>query len=213
MGIVAIMFYLAFQVFADLLAIKMTNIAGLTISAAFFVYPMTFTFRDLIHKFMGKAMALLVIRTALAINFVMLAVFWVYITLPPVIGTEAIQSSVQLIFGSMWRIVLASITAEFISETVDTNVYQAWVDKFGQKYQWGRVLSSNLVAGPVDITAFKLVAFLGVLPMGVVFANILSEMFLRVLLAVISMPLIYIAPNPTTDKLKMFVRGLDEPQR
>ena len=209
MGIISIMFYLAFQIFADILAIKMTNVAGLTISAAFFVFPMTFTLRDLIHKFMGKQVAQIVIRTALLINFTMLLIFWVYIAFPPVKGTENIQAAVALIFGSMWRIVLASITAEFISETVDTEVYQAWVNKFGAKYQWGRVLSSNIVAGPIDITVFKLVAFLGWLPMGVVFANILSEMLLRFALAVISMPLIYIPPNPTTEKLKMFVKGLE----
>lgn len=210
MGIVSIMFYLAFQVFADLLAIKMTSFAGLTVSAAFFVYPMTFTFRDLMHKFMGKKVSVIVIKTALLINIVMLGVFWIYVNAPPVPGTEDIQASVSLIFGSMWRIVLASVLAEFVSELVDTEVYQAWVNKFQNKHQWGRVLFSNIVAGPIDITVFKLVAFLGWLPMGVVFANILSEMLLRVGLAIVSIPLIYIAPSPTTEKLKMFVRGIDE---
>ena len=189
---------------------KRQGVFGLTISAAFFVYPMTFTFRDLIHKFMGKGVSRMVIKIALLINVIMLGIFWIYVKLPPVAGTEFVQDAVSLIFGSLWRIVLASVLAEFISEMIDTEVYQAWVNKFGEKYQWGRVLSSNIIAGPIDITAFKLIAFLGVLPMGVVFANIASEMLLRLALAVISIPLIYIAPSPKTDKLKMFVRGIEK---
>lgn len=211
-GLIAVMLYLAFQVFADILAIKMTVIAGLTISPAFFVYPMTFTFRDMIHKFLGKQVAQLVIGMALAINIIMLGIFQIYVQLPAVAGAEEIQAAVSLIFGSMWRIVLASISAEFISEMVDTEVYQLWVNKFKQRHQWGRVLFSNLVSGPIDITVFKLVAFLGWLPMGVVWANIASEMLLRVALAVISIPLIYIAPSPSESALRMFVRGIPEPE-
>lgn len=211
-GIIAVMLYIAFQVFADILAIKMTSLWGLTVSPAFFVFPLTFTFRDLVHKFIGKTGARLVIVTALGINVIMLLIFFIYIRLPAVAGTENIQAAIELIFGSMWRIVLASITAEFCSEMIDTEVYGAWVKRFAEKYQWGRVLTSNVVAGTVDIFVFKMVAFLGWLPMSVVWANVGSEMLLRLGLAIVSIPLIYIAPSPKDSPLKAFVRGLDEIQ-
>lgn len=212
-GIVAVMFYLAFQVFADILAIKQTTLFGLVISPAFFVFPMTFTLRDVMHKYIGKQGARLVIVTALVLNAIMLLIFQLYVKLPAVAGTEDVQSAVSLIFGSMWRIVAASILAEFASEMMDTEVYQAWVNKFGQKHQWGRVLFSNLVAGPIDIVVFKLVAFAGWLPMSVVWANIGGEMLLRVILAVATVPLIYLAPNPTTNQLaNIFIKGYKEKQ-
>jgi len=202
-GIVAVMFYLAFQVFADILAIKQTTLFGLVISPAFFVFPMTFTLRDVMHKYIGKQGARLVIVTALVLNAIMLLIFQLYVKLPAVAGTEDVQSAVSLIFGSMWRIVAASILAEFASEMMDTEVYQAWVNKFGEKHQWGRVLFSNLVAGPIDIVVFKLVAF----------ANIGGEMLLRVILAVATVPLIYLAPNPTTNQLaNIFIKGYKEKQ-
>jgi queuosine precursor transporter len=212
-GIVAIMFYLAFQVFADILAIKQTTLFGLVISPAFVVFPMTFTLRDVMHKYIGKQGARLVIVTALALNAIMLLIFQLYVKLPAVAGTEDVQAAVSLIFGSMWRIVLASILAEFASEMMDTEVYQAWVNKFGERHQWGRVLFSNLVAGPIDIVVFKLVAFAGWLPMSVVWANIGGEMLLRVILAVVTVPLIYLAPTPTTNQLaNIFIRGYKEKQ-
>jgi queuosine precursor transporter len=165
------------------------------------------------HKYIGKQGARLVIVTALALNAIMLLIFQLYVKLPAVAGTEDVQAAVSLIFGSMWRIVLASILAEFASEMMDTEVYQAWVNKFGERHQWGRVLFSNLVAGPIDIVVFKLVAFAGWLPMSVVWANIGGEMLLRVILAVVTVPLIYLAPTPTTNQLaNIFIRGYKEKQ-
>jgi len=202
MGVSAIMFYLAFQIFADILSIKVTQVAGLTFGAVFFVYPLTFTFRDLIQKFLGKKVARTVIVTALAINLLMVLIFQIYVMMKPAPGNEFVQDAVSLIFGSTWRIILASIVAEFISEMVDTNVYSKWVNKFGQKHQWGRVLFSNIVAGPLDVIIFNLIAFSGLWPWDLIVAVTKTEFVIRIAMAVVSIPLIYIAPSPNVEKIK-----------
>jgi len=207
-GIAAVMFYAAFQIFADILSLKVTTMFGLTFGAVFFVYPLTFTFRDLIHKTLGVKAARIVIVSALAINVVMLLIFEVYLRMPVVAYDEfqvMVQDASSLVFGSIWRIVLASIIAEFISEMLDTEIYQRFVNKFGQKHQWGRVLFSNAIAGPIDVIIFNTIAFAGLFSTQLLVNLSKTEIFIRILMAVVSIPLIYLAPQ--FDELKGKVKN------
>ena len=208
LGIVAIMFYLSFQIFADILSLKATSFFGLTLGAVFFVYPLTFTFRDIMHKVLGKEVAKLVIYTALSINVVMLGIFWIYVNMPVAEGSEWAQPASELIFGNIWRIVVASVVAEFISEMMDTELYQRWVNKWGEKHQWGRVLYSNTIAGPLDVILFNLIAFTGLWETSLILAVVKTEILLRICMAVVSIPLIYLVPTPKSKVMKAVVSKL-----
>jgi uncharacterized integral membrane protein (TIGR00697 family) len=98
----------------------------------------------------------------------------------------------------VYRIVLASIIAEIVSELIDTEVYRRWVDRFSEKWQWGRVLTSNAVAIPIDSVIFVVIAFGGVIPAAAVVAIIWGNILVKVLVTAISIPWIYaVKPGPT----------------
>ena len=42
--------YIAFQMMADVASLRIVMVAGFSIDAGTFVYPFTFTLRDLVHK-------------------------------------------------------------------------------------------------------------------------------------------------------------------
>jgi uncharacterized integral membrane protein (TIGR00697 family) len=97
----------------------------------------------------------------------------------------------------VWRIVVASIIAEVIAELIDTEVYSAWVQRFGMRHQWGRVLASNAVAVPIDSVVFAVVAFAGVVPANIVGEIILTNIVVKGLVTMGSIPLIYsVRPVP-----------------
>ena len=48
----------------------------------------------------------------------------------------------------LWRITIASIIAEVVSELVDTEVYSWFVDRVTTRHQWARVAVSNAVSVP-----------------------------------------------------------------
>lgn len=73
-GIVIISIYIAAQLLSDVASLKITLIAGFSMDAGTFIYPVTFTIRDLVHKRLGKTAAQTVIILAAAINLFM-AVF------------------------------------------------------------------------------------------------------------------------------------------
>ena len=45
--------YIAFQMMADVASLRIVMVAGFSIDAGTFVYPFTFTLRDLVHKTAG----------------------------------------------------------------------------------------------------------------------------------------------------------------
>ena len=63
-AIVVISLYIAAQMLADIASLKIAFIGGFSIDAGTFIYPLTFTLRDLVHKRLGKSVARKVIVLA-----------------------------------------------------------------------------------------------------------------------------------------------------
>lgn len=188
--------YVAAQMLADISSLRIVSIGGLAVDAGTLVYPFTFTLRDLVHKIAGKSAARVLIFTAAGINVVMAIVLWLAARLPadPLTGA---QVEFGLVLSPVWRIVLASILAEVVSELTDTEVYQRWVARMGERRQWGRVLASNGVAIPVDSAIFVVVAFVGVYPGTVVREIFWANVIAKGIVTVISIPWIYLVkPAP-----------------
>ena len=162
--------------------------------AGTFVYPITFTLRDLVHKTAGAKAARILIVTAAVINLVMAGLFWAVSRLPgdPAVGP---QLEFAKVLSPVWRIVMASIAAEVVAELVDTEVYRLWVERVTLRYQWMRVLASNIVSVPLDSIMFSWGAFGGVLSIPVVWDIVLSNMLVKGVTTLFSLPLIYAIPE------------------
>ena len=184
---------------SDIASIRIIEIAGWSMDAGTLIYPITFTLRDLVHKVAGKRVARLLIFVAAGINLVMAGAFWLVANLPADMEMGA-QAEFGAVLSPLWRIVFASILAEIVAELIDTEVYAAWKARFSERLQWGRVLSSNLVAIPVDTAIFVSVAFIGDLPLDVVIAIFWTNVLLKGLVTIASIPLIYtVNPDPLED--------------
>jgi hypothetical protein len=186
--------YISAQIFADITSIKIATIGNLAIDGGTFIYPLTFTLRDMVHKAWGKKVAKQVIYIAGAINLFMALLFQFIIWLPADMSW-GMQNEFAMILGPIWRIVFASIFAEMISELIDTEAYQFFVDKISKKHIWGRVLFSNILAIPIDSVVFALIAFWGILPPAVVGGIIISNILVKGAMTLVSMPMIYLTPG------------------
>lgn len=182
--------YLAAQIFADITSLRVVLIAGFSIDAGTLVYPFTFTLRDLVHKVAGVHVARTLIFLAAGLNIAMAALFWLVAQLPadPAVGA---QLEFATVLAPVWRIVFASILAEVVSELLDTEAYRLWGRRFGNRYQWGRVLVSNAVSVPVDSAVFVVGAFAGVLPADVVLSIFAANVLLKSAVTLVSLPGIY----------------------
>ncbi len=190
-AIVVISLYIAAQMLADIASLKIAFIAGFSIDAGTFIYPLTFTLRDLVHKRLGKSVARKVIFLAAAINLFM-ALFLQFAAWLPQDTSWGLGSEFSAILGPVWRIVIASIVAEVIAELIDTEVYHFWVTRVSRRYQWLRVLVSNSVSIPVDSLIFCWGAFGWALPHTVVWSIFFANVIIKGLVTIVSLPGIYL---------------------
>ena len=189
--------YVAAQMLSDIASLRIISVGGYAVDAGTLIYPFTFTLRDLVQKIGGKAAARTVIWLAAVINLFMAGFFQLVAWWP----ADA-ETGPQLEFGDVlapvWGIVVASILAEVVSELIDTEVYSRWVARFGRRHQWGRVLSSNSVAIPVDSAIFVgLATLFGVFSTEVAWSIFWVNLVIKYLVALLSIPMIYwVKPNP-----------------
>ena len=71
LAIVAVGAYVGAQVIADITSVKIGSTFGRAVDMGTFIYPITFTLRDVVHKALGKRAARTLILTAAAVNLFM----------------------------------------------------------------------------------------------------------------------------------------------
>ncbi len=183
--------YITFQLIADVTATKIVDIAGITLPAGTFIFALTFTWRDALHKRLGREWARAAIITAAAANIVMALYFWLAIGLPPAPFWGG-QDSFAAVLGFVPRITAASIIAEVISELLDTEVYHVLARRIPGRHQWLRVLGSNGISLPVDSAVFVTLAFAGTMPAAGLVSIALGQIAFKMAVTVVSIPLIYL---------------------
>ena len=193
-GVLVVAAYTAAQVLSDVLSLKIARVAGFSIDAGTFIYPFTFTLRDMVHKLLGRPAARVVIVAAGVINLLMAGLFAFAAWLPPD-PTWPLQREFVAILTPVWRIVVASIVAEIASEFTDTEIYHLWVTRVTRRYQWARVLVSNSVSVPLDSLIFSWGAFGGQLPAATVWSIFWANVLVKGAVTLVSLPGIYLVPE------------------
>lgn len=200
-AVMAIGAYAGAQVIAQVTSLKIGRVFGESVDMGTFVYPITFTLRDVVHKVAGRSAARTLILTCGAVNLFLAAYLgWT----ASVESDEAwgLGEQYETILGPIWRIVLASLAAMVISELIDTEVYHLFVTRVTRRHQWLRVLVSNAVSVPVDnivfaVGAFAPITLLGTdgLPWATVWSIFWVNLWVKGLVSVVSVPLIYVSED------------------
>lgn len=193
-AILVVAAYIAVQMLADIASLKIGVVAGLAVDMGTFVYPITFTLRDVVHKVLGRENTRLLIVTAAAINLLM-ALYLMWVAGVPSDPAWGLGAEFSAILAPVWRIVAASIVAEVVSELVDTEIYHWFVTRITRRFQWLRVLTSNSVSVPIDNLIFAVGAFGWTLPWGTVWEIFLFNLLVKYGMTLVSLPLIYVAPD------------------
>ncbi len=185
--------YIGAQMLADIASLKIGVVLGLAVDMGTFIYPITFTLRDVVHKTLGRSNARVLIVMAGIINLFMAGYLMWSASVPSDPGW-GLGAQFSAILAPVWRIVIASIIAEVASELLDTEIYHWWVTRVTERFQWLRVLVSNSVSVPVDNLFFAVGAFGWVLPWNVVWQIFIFNLLVKYAVTIVSLPLIYVTP-------------------
>lgn len=170
--------YASINIISNVSSARIVSIAGLSIDAGTLAFPLTFVMRDLVHKVAGTSMARRVVVIAATLSALGSLVFWIVGVLPPDLNVGP-QEEFRQVLAITWRIAVAGVIAQLVSELIDTEIYALWQRKFGERLQIGRVLSSNAISIPTDSIVFTAIAFTGVYSfdvlVGIAFGNIVLK--------------------------------------
>lgn len=200
-AVVAVGAYAGAQVIAQVTSLKIGRVWGESVDMGTFVYPITFTLRDVVHKVAGRSAARTLILTCAGVNL-FLAAYLGWTADVESDPTWGLGQEYETILGPIWRIVVASLAAMVISELIDTEVYHLVVTRITRRFQWLRVLVSNAVSVPVDNLVFAVGAFAPVtvlgtdgLPWATVWSIFWVNLWVKGLVSVASIPLIYLSED------------------
>ena len=189
--------YLFFSLAGNIAATKVTYFGGLVMDAGF-IYSLTFTWRDLIHKQLGQRAAVTTIWLAAAVNLLAALYFQLVVLLPA--QTDWANSGGQIawefLFSLQMRIVLASILTALIAELIDTKVYQLWTRGKREEWpQWTRVFASNSISIPVDSLIFPIIAFAGVVGAEGLQQMVWTNIIVKAIVTILVFWTIYLVPE------------------
>lgn len=202
-AVAAVGAYVGAQVIADVASLKVGSVADRAVDMGTFVYPITFTLRDVVHKALGRRAARTLVVTAAAVN-VFMALYLQWAARAPADASYPLAAEFEAVLAPLWRITFASILAEVVSELVDTEVYHWFVRRVTTGHQWARVVVSNAVSVPLDNVLFAVVAFGALpgledhaltLPWEAVWDIFLVNLTVKALVSAVSVPLIYLTPD------------------
>jgi hypothetical protein len=204
-------FYLFFSLAGNIAATKVTSFGSLVMDAGF-IYSLTFTWRDLIHKQLGERAALTTIWLAAGFNL-LAAIYFQFVVLLPAQtdwANSGGQAAWTFLFGILdssgqgWqsvlslqmRIVLASILTALLAELIDTRVYRIWTQGARKSWpQWTRVFASNAVSIPLDSLLFPVIAFMGILGTQGLVQMIWTNIIVKAAITLLVFWTIYLVPE------------------
>ena len=194
--------YIGAQVISQVTSLKIGSVTDRAVDMGTFIYPITFTLRDVIHKVAGRRAARTVIFTSAGVNL-FLAAYLAWVASVPSHESYPLGAEYAAVLGPLWRIVVASLLAMVVSELIDTEVYHWWVTRVTVRFQWLRVLVSNAVSVPIDNLIFAVGAFAPLfflsasqidqsLPWDAVWDVFWVNLTIKGLVSLVSVPLIYL---------------------
>lgn len=190
---ISISLYTSFQLISNILSTKITvlPVIGLAIDAGTIIYPLTFTLRDFVHKSCGRANARKLVFLAAGLNLAMFFFFWIAGQMPSDSSWQN-QKAYDAILLPVWRIVLASVAASLIAELIDTEIFHVF---YKRVREYLGVFVSNSVALVFDSFIFSFLAFSGTMPADTVLQIAISNIIIKFILTVLSVPAIKFIPR------------------
>jgi queuosine precursor transporter len=130
-----------------------------SIPAGLITYPLTFFISDFITEIYGTKKAKEMVHHAFGMSIVAYLIIKIALILPS--PTLENQSHFEEILGLNGIILVASLTAYIISQTIDIHLYAAIKKWTGPNYLWVRNNGSTLIAQLVDTTIVNLIYLKG----------------------------------------------------
>ena len=193
-------------------ASKLATLGGQTFGAGILFFPVSYVLGDVLTEVYGYANARRCVWTGFVALAFMAFMSWVVVGMPPADGwgcaqsadprfktlVEAIgapqvcQATYVSVFGSTWRIALASLIAFWCGEFVNSFVLAKMKVWTRGRMLWTRTIGSTVFGQAVDSAIFYPVAFFGIWEPKALITVMITNWGLKVLWEAVLTPVTYL---------------------
>ena len=179
--------FVAALVTANLISGKIVAVGGVFVPAGILAYSITFAMTDTICEVWGRR------RTQAVVNagFIVLLLAWIMVVLAirlPAAPFWGGQAAYAAVLGTANRIILASLVAYAVSQTLDVWLYHRLKLATASRMLWLRNNVSTLISQTVDTLLFVSIAFYGELPL---LPIMFGQLAVKYLIALLDTPVVY----------------------
>jgi queuosine precursor transporter len=177
-------------ILANIQVLKTVQLFGMVATLGNIIYGSLFLSTDILSENHGKKAA----KKAVWIGFFVLIAATIIMQLclqfiPD--ASDFAHGSLEVLFGFLPRIALASLTAYLISQHFDVWYFDFLKKKTKGKYLWLRNNMTTMTSQFFDSIIFVMIAFYGVFPNSVLWEIFLTTYVLKWIVAIIDTPFIY----------------------
>lgn len=169
---------------------KVASVGGLTFGAGVLFFPISYLFGDILTEVYGYARARRVVWAGFGAMAFASFMATVVVAFPPAPGWPH-QAAFETVFGSTWRIMLASLVAFWAGEFCNSYVLAKLKVRSDGRALYRRTIGSTVVGEAVDSAIFYHVAFLGVWPHSQLVQVLVTNYLLKVAWEVVATPVTY----------------------
>lgn len=188
----------AFAIFGTLLGniavCKCVDLFGASTTAGNVLYASTFLVTDILSEKYGKKDATKAVKYSFSIMLLWMLGTQLILMFTPN-ANDYIDASLQVVFGLVPRITIASLIGFVCSQNIDVALYHLIWKKTGdnEKKLWLRNNGSTLISQAIDTILFTTLAFWGTYPTNVFFSILITTYVFKAVVAILDTPFIYIA--------------------
>lgn len=179
---------------ANLIAVKLIQVAGAVLPAAVIIFPLSYIVGDVLTEVYGYAQARRVIWMGFFCNLITVAAVWLGGVLPAAPFWEA-QAAYERILGTTPRILGASFAAYLVGEFANAFVLAKMKVATRGRWLWSRTIGSTLVGQGLDSLVFMSLAFAGTIPGAALGEAILAQWLVKSAYEAAATPFTYLAVN------------------
>ena len=180
-------------IIANIEVTKCIDLFGLSLTLGNVAYSTTFLATDILSEIYNGKEA----RKAINIGLLSMIVFTILIQIDLMFipNTEdLVNESMKTIFSLMPRICIGSLISYYISNTIDTYIYEFIKKKKpSDKFLWLRNNGSTMISQLIDSILFTTISFLGIYSFKTLFNLILVTYLAKFIIAILDTPFIYIS--------------------
>jgi len=174
----------------NIFVVKGIYIFGIATAGGNVLYATIFLATDLLNEYWGKKEAQKAVWLGFFVTIFFLIMAQLFLRMVPA-DYDIAQGAMETLFGFLPRIVVGSLIAYLVSQTLDVYLFDKIKKATGEKWLWLRNNGSTAISQLVDTTLFTLIVFWGVYPK--LWQFILFAYALKLTIAILDTPFMYLS--------------------